>query len=91
MNVHASSGGLISTRTCYQEESFFIIKPKQTNMKQKFYSLFLTALFGMWGMQAGAQELTTTEVDGVTYYEIDDATDLVAFAEIFAAFPFIIL
>ena len=82
MNVHASSGGLISTRTCYQEESFFIIKPKQTNMKQKFYSLFLTALFGMWGMQAGAQELTTTEVDGVTYYEIDDATDLVAFAEL---------
>ena len=29
-----------------------------------------------------ADDLTTTEIDGVTYYEIDDAADLVAFAEL---------
>ena len=50
-------------------------------MKHKFYSLFLAALMGLWGTQVGAQELTTTEIDGVAYYEIDDAADLVAFAE----------
>ena len=49
-------------------------------MKQKFYSLFLAALLGMWGMQMEAQNLTTTEIDGVTYYEIGTAEDLVAFA-----------
>ena len=51
-------------------------------MKQKFYSLFLTALFGIWGTQVGAQELTTTEIDGVTYYEIGSGADLVAFANL---------
>ena len=51
-------------------------------MKQKFYSLLLTALFGMWGMQVWAQGLTTTEIDGVTYYEINDAAGLVAFANL---------
>jgi len=51
-------------------------------MKEKFYSLFLTALLGMWGTQVGAQELTTTEIDGVTYYEIGTAADLVAFADL---------
>ena len=40
-------------------------------MKQKFYSIFLTALFGMFGMNAWAQ----------TTYEIGTADDLVAFAE----------
>ena len=51
-------------------------------MKPKLYSLLLLALFGMTGMQAWADELTTTEIDGVTYYEIDDAADLVAFADL---------
>lgn len=51
-------------------------------MKQKFYSLFLIALLGIWGMQTWAQELSTTEIDGVTYYEIGSATDLVAFADL---------
>ena len=51
-------------------------------MKHRFYSLLLTGLFGMWGMQVGAQDLTTTEIDGVTYYEIDDAADLVAFVDL---------
>ncbi len=51
-------------------------------MKKRFYYLFLTALLGMWGTQVGAQELTTTEIDGVTYYEIGTAADLVAFADL---------
>ena len=51
-------------------------------MKQKLYSLLLLALFGMTGMQVWADELTTTEIDGVTYYEIDDAADLLAFADL---------
>ena len=51
-------------------------------MKQKIYSLLLTALFGMTGMQVWAQALTTTEIEGVTYYEIGSAADLVAFAEL---------
>ena len=51
-------------------------------MKQKLYSLFLAALLGMLGMQVGAQELTTTEIDGVTYYEIGNGDDLLAFAEL---------
>ena len=50
-------------------------------MKQKLYSLFLTALLGMMGMTVWAQELTTTEIDGVTYYEIGSGDDLLAFAE----------
>ena len=37
---------------------------------------------GLWGTQVGAQELTTTEIDGVTYYEIGSAADLVAFADL---------
>ncbi len=51
-------------------------------MKQKFYTLFLTALLGLTGMKVWAQGLTTTEIDGVTYYEIGSAADLVAFAEL---------
>ena len=51
-------------------------------MKHKLYSLFFTALLGMWGMQTWAQELSTTEIDGVTYYEIGSAADLVAFADL---------
>ena len=49
-------------------------------MKHKLYSLLLTALFGMAGMNAWGQDLSTTEIDGVTYYEIGSAADLVAFA-----------
>ena len=51
-------------------------------MKKHAYSLLITALLGMWGTQAGAQDLTTTEVDGVTYYEIASGADLVAFADL---------
>ena len=51
-------------------------------MKTHAYSLLITALLGMWGTQAGAQDLTTTEVDGVTYYEIASGADLVAFADL---------
>ncbi|MBR4130553.1 MAG: hypothetical protein IKU02_06485 [Bacteroidaceae bacterium] len=51
-------------------------------MKQKLYSLFLTALLGMLGMNAWAQDLSTTEIDGATYYEINDGDDLFAFAEL---------
>ena len=40
-------------------------------MKRKLYSLFLTALLGMWGMNAWAQ----------TTYEISTADELLAFAE----------
>ena len=51
-------------------------------MKQKLYSLFLTAVLGMMGMTVWAQELTTTEIDGVTYYEIGNADQLLAFAQL---------
>ena len=51
-------------------------------MKQKFYSLFLGVLLGTWGMHVSAQELSTTEIDGVTYYEIGTAADLLAFADL---------
>ena len=51
-------------------------------MKNKFYSLLLAAVFGMPGMQVWAQDLSTTEIDGVTYYEIGNATDLVTFADL---------
>ena len=51
-------------------------------MKHKLYSLLLAALFGLPGMQVWAQDLTTTEIDGVTYYEIKNAADLVAFADL---------
>ena len=51
-------------------------------MKRTIYSLFLTALFGMLGMHVCAQELSTTEIDGKTYYEIGTADDLVAFAQL---------
>ena len=51
-------------------------------MKRKLYSIFLTALLGMTGMQVWAQELTTTEIDGVTYYKINNGQDMQAFADI---------
>lgn len=51
-------------------------------MKQTIYSLFLFVLCGITGMQAWADDLTTTEIDGVTYYEIKNAEDLVAFAQL---------
>ncbi|MBO7120455.1 MAG: hypothetical protein J6W03_09080 [Bacteroidaceae bacterium] len=51
-------------------------------MKQKLYSLFLTALLSMAGMQVWAQGLTTTVIDGVTYYEIGNADQLLAFAQL---------
>ena len=51
-------------------------------MKQKLYSLFLAAVLGMMGMTVWAQELTTTEIDGVTYYEIGNADQLLAFAQL---------
>lgn len=49
-------------------------------MKHKLYSLLLAAFFGTTGMQVWAQELSTTEIDGVTYYTIGTADELVAFA-----------
>ena len=52
----------------------------KTNMKQKFYSILLTALMGLFGMNAWA--LGTTEIGGKTYYEIGDEYDLQAFAEL---------
>ena len=51
-------------------------------MKKTFYSLILAAFFGMSGMQSWADDLTTTEIDGVTYYEIKNGEDLLAFAEL---------
>ena len=51
-------------------------------MKRTIYSLFLTALFGMLGMHVCAQELSTTEIDGKTYYEIGTADDLAILAQI---------
>ncbi|MBQ8454039.1 MAG: hypothetical protein IJ537_01670 [Bacteroidaceae bacterium] len=51
-------------------------------MKQTIYSFLLIALFGMTGMQAWAQDLSTTEIEGVTYYEIASADNLVAFASL---------
>ena len=50
-------------------------------MKQKFYSLLLTALLGMTGMNAWAQ-LSTTTIDGKTYYQIAFAEDLAEFASL---------
>ena len=49
-------------------------------MKKNFYSLLLCALLGITGMQAWAQELSTTEIEGVEYYQIGSAEDLEAFA-----------
>ena len=49
-------------------------------MKRNFYSLLLCALLGITGMQAWAQELSTTEIEGVEYYQIGSAEDLEAFA-----------
>ena len=51
-------------------------------MKQTIYSLFLFVLCGITGMQAWADDLNTTEIDGVSYYEIGTAADLEAFAMI---------
>ena len=49
-------------------------------MKLTTYSLFLTILLGLPGLRVLAQDLTPTEFDGSTYYEISTAEDLVAFA-----------
>ena len=54
----------------------------KTNMKQKFYSILLTALMGLFGMNAWAQDLNITTIDGKEYYEIGSADDLVAFAQL---------
>ena len=51
-------------------------------MKRTIYSLFLVALFGLSGTKVWADELTTTEIDGVAYYEIGTAADLMAFADL---------
>ena len=51
-------------------------------MKQTFYTFLLTALLGMTGMQVWAQDLSTTEIDGTTYYEIGSAADFMAFADL---------
>ena len=51
-------------------------------MKQTIYSFLLITLFGMTGVKAWAQDLPTTEIDGVTYYEIASADNLVAFASL---------
>ena len=51
-------------------------------MKQKLYYLFLTALFGLFGMNVWAQDLTTRIIDGKEYNEIGNADDLVIFAQI---------
>ena len=57
-------------------------------MKKKFYSLLLTSILGLLGMQVGAQELTTTEIDGVSYYEIKTGDDLKVFADMVNAGTF---
>lgn len=49
-------------------------------MKQKFYSLLLTALFGMLGMNV--QALETTEIGGKTYFEITNADELAEFSNL---------
>lgn len=49
-------------------------------MKQKIYSILLTGLFGLLGMNAWAQDLNITTIDGKEYYEIGSADDLVALA-----------
>ncbi len=51
-------------------------------MKQKIYSILLTGLFGLLGMNAWAQDLNITTIDGKEYYEIGSADDLVAFAQL---------
>ena len=51
-------------------------------MKQKLYFLFLTAVFGLFGLSSWAQDLPITVIDGTEYYEIGNADDLVKFAQI---------
>ena len=51
-------------------------------MKQKLYFLLLTAVFGLFGLSAWAQDLPITVIDGTEYYEIGNAGDLVKFAQI---------
>ena len=51
-------------------------------MKQKLYFLLLTAVFGLFGLSAWAQDLPITVIDGTEYYEIGNADDLVKFAQI---------
>ena len=48
-------------------------------MNHKLYSTFLAALLVMLGTQVRAQ-LSTTTIEGVDYYEIGNAADLVEFA-----------
>ena len=51
------------------------------NMKQKFYSILLTALLGLFGMQVQARGgLSTVTIGSAEYYEIGTGDDLVAFA-----------
>jgi len=49
-------------------------------MNQKFYSILLTALFGLLGMNAWA--LSTTTIDGKTYYKISSDYDMQEFSEL---------
>ena len=51
-------------------------------MKHRLYSFLLTTLFGLSGIQVWAQGLDTTEIDGITYYKINDADELLAFADL---------
>ena len=50
-------------------------------MKKTIYTLLLTTLFSLTGLNAWA-ELSTTEIDGKVFYEITSATDLVDFANL---------
>ena len=51
-------------------------------MKRTFYSLFMAFLLGMAGTQAWADDLTTTEIDGVTYYVINNGEEFKMFADL---------
>ena len=57
-------------------------------MRKKFYSLFLTSLLGLYGMNVGAQDLSTTFIDGKEYYQITSHDDLAAFSQIVNAGEF---
>lgn len=51
------------------------------NMKQKFYSILLTALLGLFGIQVQARGgLSTVTIGSAEYYEIGTGDDLVSFA-----------
>ena len=51
-------------------------------MKRTFYSLFMAFLFGMTGTQVWADDLTTTEIDGVSYYVINNGEEFKMFADL---------